>query len=92
MDFNRFRVDVTESPIKPVIVKFNHIPSMPKVLSFCYNTARKAAEITEYLELSDSSYFRKKILENLVEHNYLEKDKAAGTNYYKSNRDMVGLG
>lgn len=28
MNFNRFRVDVTESPIKPVIVKFNHIPSI----------------------------------------------------------------
>ena len=52
----------------------------------------KAAEIEEYLELSDSSYFRKKILENLVEHHYLEKDKAAGTNYYKANRDIVGLG
>lgn len=63
-----------------------------KVLSFCYNAARKAAEIAEYLELSDSSYFRKKVLDNLVEHKYLEKDKVAGTNYYKSNRDMVSLG
>lgn len=63
-----------------------------KVLSFCYNNARKAAEIAEYLELSDSSYFRKKVLENLVKHGYLEKDKVAGTNYYKANRDMVGLG
>lgn len=70
----------------------NGTPHDEKVLSFCYNTARKAAEIAEYLELSDSSYFRKKILENLVEHNYLEKDKAAGTNYYKANRDIVGLG
>ena len=62
-----------------------------KVLSFCYNTARKAGEIAEYLELSDSSYFRKKVLENLVEHNYLEKEKVASTSYYKTNRDSVGL-
>ena len=63
-----------------------------KVLSFCYNTARKAAEIADYLELSDSTYFRKKVLSNLVEHNYLEKDKVTGTNYYKTNRDMVSIG
>ena len=62
-----------------------------KVLSFCYNTARKAAEIAEYLGLSDSSYFRKKVLENLVERGYLEKDKVAGTYYFKANRDMVNL-
>lgn len=63
-----------------------------KVLSFCYNTARKAAEIADYLELSDSSYFRKKVLENLVQHKYLEKDKVAGTSYFKTNRDRVRLG
>ncbi|MEZ3436509.1 MAG: hypothetical protein K1W34_18220 [Lachnospiraceae bacterium] len=33
-----------------------------------------------------------KVLENLVEQKYLEKDKVAGTNYYKTNRDMVDLG
>lgn len=63
-----------------------------KVLSFCYNSARKAAEIAEHLELSDSTYFRKKVLENLAENHYLEKEKVAGTNYFKTNRDMVSLG
>lgn len=62
-----------------------------KVLAFCYYYARKAAEIAEYLQLSDSTYFRKKVLENLAEHDYLEKDKVAGTNYFKTNRDMVRL-
>ena len=41
--------------------------------------------------MSDSSYFRKKVLENLVEHGYLEKEKVAGASYFKTNRDMVGL-
>ena len=63
-----------------------------KVLSYCYHTARKAAEIAEYLGLSDSSYFRRKVLDNLVENQYLEKDKVAGVNYYKTNLNMVGLG
>ena len=62
-----------------------------KVLAFCYHSARKAAEVAEYLQLSDSTYFRKKVLENLAEHEYLEKDKVAGTYYYKTNRDMVRL-
>ena len=32
-----------------------------------------------------------KVLENLVEHGYLEKEKVAGASYFKTNRDMVGL-
>ena len=62
-----------------------------KVLAFCYYSARRAAEISNYLQLSDSTYFRKKVLENLVEYGYLEKDKSNGISYYKTNRDMVRL-
>ena len=42
-----------------------------KILSFCYNNAKTASEITEYLGVSNSSYFRSKILINLVENDYL---------------------
>ena len=63
-----------------------------KVLSFCYYTARKASKIAQYLEISDSSYFRKKVLDNLVKYQYLEKDKISRSNYFKTNRNMVRLG
>ena len=62
-----------------------------KVLSFCYYYARKAAEIAEYLHISDSTYFRKQVLENLVTENYLIKDKLSRAAYYKTNPDMVEL-
>ena len=78
-----------------------HIDYMPaknasehdeKILSFCYEKSRKAGEIAAFLSLADSSYFRKTILENLVEQKYLDKNKISGTAYYRTNREMVGRG
>ncbi|MBQ5989309.1 MAG: putative DNA binding domain-containing protein [Oscillospiraceae bacterium] len=60
-----------------------------KVLAFCYNQARKASEIAEYLGISDSSYLRKKVIENLVENGYLEKNKVSRSTFYRTNRDVV---
>jgi len=60
-----------------------------KVLAFCSLQAHKAAEIAEYLRISDSTYFRKKILENLVLHEYLLKNKISRTAYFRTNSDMV---
>ncbi|WP_019002713.1 hypothetical protein [Succinimonas amylolytica] len=62
-----------------------------KVLSFCYAKARKVSEIAEYLGISDSSYFRKHVLENLANNNYLEKNKISRASYYKTNPHMVIL-
>ena len=62
-----------------------------KVLSFCYNQARKASEIADFLGISDSSYFRANILENLVNCGYLEKSKVSRASYYKTNHEMVSL-
>ena len=45
------------------------------VLSFCYYQARKVSEIAEYLGVSDSSYLRKQVLENLARENYVTKGK-----------------
>ena len=59
------------------------------VLSFCYPLARKAGEIAEYLGISDSSYLRKKVLENLVVNGYLTKETKARTSYYKTVREAV---
>ncbi|MBQ9590157.1 MAG: putative DNA binding domain-containing protein [Butyrivibrio sp.] len=63
-----------------------------KILSFCYNNAKTAAEISEYLGMSDSSYFRRKFLNNLVENDYLILSGEGRTKYYKTNQDNVELG
>lgn len=60
-----------------------------KVLSFCYFKAHKAAEIAKYLGITDSTYFRKKVLDNLVKHGYLEKSKISRASFYKTNQNMV---
>ena len=62
-----------------------------KILSYCYNNAKTIAEITEYLEVSNSSYFRNKIINNLVENDYLIADEDGRTKYYKTNHNTVEL-
>ena len=60
-----------------------------KILSFCYYQAHKVSEIAEYLGVSDSTYFRKQVLENLLKNQYLIKSKASRAIYYKTNPEMV---
>ncbi len=62
-----------------------------KVLSFCCFKAHKALEIAEYLGISDSTYLRKKVIDNLVEHGYLIKSKVSRAAFYKTNQDMVDI-
>ena len=62
-----------------------------KVLSFCYLKARKVSEIAVYLGISNSTYLRKRVLGNLEEKGYLEKNMASRTAYYKTSRNMVIL-
>ena len=60
-----------------------------QVLSYCFYQARKGGDIAEHLKMSDSSYFRKNVLGNLVANGYLEKSKAGRATYYKTIREMV---
>lgn len=62
-----------------------------KVLNFCYLNAHKVSEIAEYLGVSDSTYFRKRVLSNLEKHGYLMKSKVSRATYYKTNPDMVSV-
>jgi predicted HTH transcriptional regulator len=62
-----------------------------KVLSFCYLKAHKVAEIAEYLGISDSTYFRKQVLDNLEKNGYLERSKVSRAAFYKTNPDMVNV-
>ncbi|MCF0262615.1 MAG: hypothetical protein HUK23_06865, partial [Sphaerochaetaceae bacterium] len=60
-----------------------------KVLAFCFEKARKVSEITSFLKLSNSSYFREKILQNLESQGYLVKITSGRTNLYKTNPEFV---
>ena len=60
-----------------------------KVLSFCYRRAHKSAEIAKFLGISDSTYFRKQVLENLEKNGYLIKNKISRANVYKTNPELV---
>lgn len=60
-----------------------------KVLSFCYYQAHKVSEIVAYLGISDSTYFRKQVLDNLEKQGYLESSKISRAMYFKTNPDMV---
>lgn len=62
-----------------------------QVLAYCYYQAHKASDIAEHIGISDSSYFRKRILENLCVCGYLEKSKAGRAVYFRTKRDMVSL-
>lgn len=61
------------------------------VLSFCYYQAHKVSDIADYLEVSDSSYLRKQVLENLVKEKYLIKGKIGRAACYRTNMDVVEL-
>ena len=60
-----------------------------RILSFCYGRSHSAAEIAKHLGINDSSYFRKRIIENLVAGEYLIKTKNSRTYYYIANKDLV---
>lgn len=55
------------------------------ILSFCKNKERRSKEIADYLQISNSTYFRNTILQNLVDQNLLDKETNGKTNYYRSN-------
>ena len=77
------------SPILHFIPVPNGTALDSKVLSFCYRKAHKAAEIAEFLGIKDSTYFRKRVLDNLVKNSYLNKDKISRAAFYKTNPDAV---
>lgn len=60
-----------------------------KVLAFCYYKAHKVSEIAEHLGVSDSTYFRKQVLGNLVKNGYLLKSTVSRAAFFKTSPDMV---
>ena len=79
------------SPVISFVPVPNGTEQDKKVLAFCYFKARKVSEIAQHLGISDSTYFRTKVLSNLEKHGYLEKSKISRAAFYKTNRDMVNV-
>lgn len=77
----------------PVAIEFIPPKTMSeydeKILSYCFGIRRKAGEIAAFLNLTDSTYFRKNILDNLVRQKYLIKTKTGNTHFYQANRTHV---
>ena len=61
------------------------------VLGYCYGAARTAKEIAAFLGISDSSYLRKNVLENLVSEGCLIEMKIGRGKAYKTNPESVRL-
>lgn len=64
-------------------------PYDAKVLAYCYATARGAKDIAAFLGISNSTYFRTRILQNLVGNGYLLSGKQGRSALYRTNRAMV---
>ena len=61
------------------------------VLAFCYFEAHDVAEIASHLQISNSSYLRKKVLENLALQKFLIVDKISRKKIYRTNPEMVRM-
>ena len=60
-----------------------------KILSYCNYGAKRPKEIASYIGISDSSYFREKILGSLVRKGYLIEEKDKNRIIYRTNPDIV---
>ena len=83
--------------ICPTLFQIDVLPVPPvsdydeKILSYCSSAPRKAGEISKYLGISDSSYFRSKILEVLVKTEFLITEKQGNAQAYKTNIKKIKL-
>ena len=60
-----------------------------QILSFCYNSSKSIKEITDYLKIQPSSYFRKNVIDYLVKKEFLKQDYSAKIKKYYANHDKV---
>ena len=62
-----------------------------KILSYCYFSAKSISDIAKHINVSNSSYLRNKIINNLVKQKLLIKSDNSKTSYYKTNHELVEL-
>ena len=61
------------------------------ILAFCYSKAKSIQEICDYLKISNSTFFRKNVLGNLLSQNLLEITKKGNASYLLTNHSYVSL-
>mgnify|MGYP002517016406 FL=1 len=59
------------------------------ILAFCYSEKKNVKEITGYLNISNSTFFRKSILNNLVIQGYLIEEEINNKKTYFTNHELV---
>ena len=62
-----------------------------QILAECYTAQKDAKDLASALGLSNSSFFRKKILKNLVDQGLLLEKTEGKTTYYATNRDFIHI-
>lgn len=70
----------------PIDIKSKHDET---ILTLCSYGARSAQEIADYIGVKPSSYFRKNILEPMVEKGYLILLEESKPSLYKTNPDII---
>ncbi len=60
-----------------------------KILSYCFNEKRSIKDITNFLNMTDSSYFRKSVIDRLVKDSLLTESISGRTKYYQTNQQKV---
>ncbi len=60
-----------------------------KILSYCYNEPKTIVEIAKYLNITPSTYFRKNVIDKLVEEGYLLRYEQKKSSKYYSNHNLV---
>ncbi len=61
------------------------------ILLYCLKEKRTVNQITTYLNVSNSTYFRTKILDELVDKKYLLLSKEGNVSKYLTNREMIRI-
>lgn len=80
--------------IEEEAIKVNGIIQNPskydaKILSYCFNDFKNVREITSYLNISNSSFIRKNVLDNLVNQKYLILNETKREKQYQTNSELV---
>ena len=83
-----------EKEVQPEDIYIDRIPDGKNdlvILAFCYGKARSVKEIAQQVGVTASSYFRKSVLQRLVDQGYLNVSISEGGKSYLSNLQMVKL-
>lgn len=101
-DGNTFSLTLPDLTYKKGLIQNDEFPTIypletlngkhdSKILSYCYNTPKSAAEIAGMLKIKPSSYFRAKTLKPLIERGYLIENDTSYPATYLTSRDKTHI-